>query len=327
MTLQESNKKKKNGPPGLLSHGRPPTSVNKAPPLSSKATRTLIRRHHQLVKQRSLALSKGDAQLADSITAQIEAQGGLKRYQQASLQGQSGQRGGDTSKILMEWLQPIIVQTSPPSTKNKNRNMKLKMLEIGCLSPQNACSQSGLFQVTRIDLHPQDGSTIQKQDFMLRPLPPPKPSPQPPAAIANNNNDDDDGRFDIISLSLVLNYVSDPSQRGEMLSRTTQFLRSSALPREMAAAVGSAVNDEFFPSLFLVLPAPCVNNSRYLDDDRLEEIMSSMGYVCVRRKKTNKLAYWLWRFDEKKVRRSGEFAKKEVRSGAGRNNFAVVVKR
>ena len=61
--------------------------------------------------------------------------------------------------------------------------------------------------------------------------------------------------FDILSLSLVLNFVPDPTQRGEMLKRVTQFLRPIA-----EGQPGNA----FLPVLFLVLPLPCVNNSNFL---------------------------------------------------------------
>jgi 25S rRNA (adenine2142-N1)-methyltransferase len=170
----------------------------------------------------------------------------------------------------------------------------MRLLEVGCLSPHNAVSKSPLFEVTRIDLHSQHPAILE-QDFMQRPLP-----------------TGDDERFDLISLSLVLNYVPDPVGRGEMLRRTTQFLRRGQ------------VEGEFFPSLFLVLPAPCVTNSRYLDEERLEGIMESLGYKLVKRKLSAKLIYGLWCLREEP--RKVAWKKEEVRSGKSRNNFAVVVK-
>jgi 25S rRNA (adenine2142-N1)-methyltransferase len=81
---------------------------------------------------------------------------------------------------------------------------------------------------------------------------------------------------------------------------------------------------ELFPSLFLVLPAPCVTNSRYLDEERLEGIMESLGYKLVKRKLSSKLIYGLWCLREEP--RKVTWKKEEIRSGKSRNNFAVVMK-
>ncbi len=59
-----------------------------------------------LEKQRAKALASGDGVKAASLSKQIEAQGGIQSYQKASLIGQANERGGDSSKILMEWLHP-----------------------------------------------------------------------------------------------------------------------------------------------------------------------------------------------------------------------------
>lgn len=261
--------------------------------MTAKATRTLIRSHHRLHKALAEAVKNGDAKTAASIRQQIEDKGGLKSYQQASIQGQSGDRGGDTSKLLMEWLPKDLCKTA-------SSEKKLRMLEIGALSVDNVCSKSGMFDVTRIDLNSQ-GPGIEQQDFMERPL---------PASDAQ--------RFDILSLSLVLNYVPDAVGRGAMLRRTCQFLLptpSQTLDEEQA---------QFFPSLFLVLPAPCVENSRYLDEPLLTEIMNSLGYVLVKRKLTAKLIYQLWRFTAV-ASENKRFAKHEVKAGRTRNNFCIVL--
>ena len=72
------------------------------------------------------------------------------------------------------------------------------MLEVGALSTSNACSRSGLFEIERIDLNSQ-AEGITQQDFMERPLP-----------------KDSSEQFEIISLSLVLNYVPDAiGKRGD----------------------------------------------------------------------------------------------------------------
>lgn len=287
-----SNKQRR---PHLLSSTRP-RNFKPKPSLSLHTTRTLIRTHHTIRKQLSSALANCNDIEAKDLQAQIDAAGGLARYQQASIQGQSVQRGGDTSKVLIEWLSESAL-TSTPSGESRG---KLKMLEVGSLRTDNACSKSGLFHVTRIDLHSQHAE-IKKQDFMDMPI--------PRAADLEQEG------FDIVSLSLVVNFVSNPIERGEMLKRVEAFLRPSELRR-----TGT------FPALFLVLPVACLRNSRYLDEDRLEAIMESLRYRKVKAKTSAKLAYYLWKHEQTSKVKSEPFKKQEVRAGKSRNNFAIILR-
>jgi 25S rRNA (adenine2142-N1)-methyltransferase len=279
-----------------LSQGRPPTTKKPIQSISSKATRTIIRTHHTLEKRRAKALADGDEVTAAALAREIATQGGLETYQRASLIGQRNDRGGDSSKILMEWLSPL----SAILKDQAGRGASLRMLEVGALSTNNAVSRSHAFQVERIDLNSQSEG-ITQQDFMKRPLP-----------------KDDSEKFDIISLSLVLNYVPDGAGRGDMLLRTLKFLHTAP----------PALNDlaEWFPSLFLVLPSPCVSNSRYMDEARLEAIMESLGYVMVKKKLSNKLVYYLWRLSSFNLE-PVSWKKEEIRAGKSRNNFSVVLKK
>lgn len=273
-----------------LSHGRPPAAKKPKASLSSKATRNLIQTHHRLHKALADATRQGDEQTASAIRQQIEEKGGLKSYQQASIQGQSSDRGGDTSRILLDWL---------PKDLPKGRTVR--MLEVGALSVNNACSKSDIFDVTRIDLNSQ-AAGIEQQDFMERPIP-------------ETNAD----KFDIISLSLVLNYVPEALGRGEMLRRTCRFLR--ALP---VLGFGKSA-PQYLPSLFLVLPAPCVMNSRYLDETLLNQIMVTLGYAMVKKKLSTKLIYYLWRYQGNGSEQRHRFRKDEVNPGKTRNNFCIVL--
>ncbi|KAI1144153.1 putative methyltransferase-domain-containing protein [Hypoxylon sp. FL0543] len=207
-----------------LAAGRPPTA-RKPKSMSRKATKTLINSLHLLEKQKAQAIAKGDRATETAIDTEIAALGGIEKYQQASLQGQRPDRGGDSSHVLMEWLK------SADSTLFSSSAAPLKMLEVGALSTTNACSRSGIFHVERIDLNSQSDG-IKQQDFMKRPLP-----------------KDDSERFDIISLSLVLNFVPDAIGRGAMLRRTLDFLKQPDMTRPPEL-------HDFFPSLFMVLPAP-----------------------------------------------------------------------
>lgn len=278
-----------------LSYGRPHTmsnGCNLATP-SARRGRSLIRNFHRLSKARAASLRSNDATLAKKLKSEIEAQGGLERYQAASIAGQFPQRGGDSSKALIEWIK----------RRNPENHGRLRMLEIGSLSANNQCSRSGLFDVTRIDLNAQ-GRGIVQQDFMQRPLP-----------------KSDNERFDCISLSLVLNYEPDSLARGDMLQRVACFLRQ---PQKLDTA--EQADPQFaFPSLFLVLPAACVLNSRYLDERRLEKIMNILGYDLLEWKISAKLSYQLWRYGGRGILEE-DAAKREINPGKGRNNFAIVLR-
>lgn len=257
--------------------------------MSRKASRTLINAHHQLQKQRHQAFIRGDQETEANIAAELAGLGGLGHYQLASLQGQSIDRGGDTSKVLLAWLPVMELRKSRP----------LRMLEIGALSTSNACSTSGIFDIVHIDLNSQEPG-IQQQDFMQRPLP-----------------KDKGDRFDILSLSLVLNFVPDAAARGQMLLRTLSFLREEG--------DGPSVDGALFPCLFVVLPRSCIENSRYFTDVRFTELMALLGYSKIQSKLTQKLAYSLWRRATALPTSHPSFSKQEINPGRTRNNFVMTL--
>lgn len=79
--------------------------------------------------------------------------------------------------------------------------------------------------------------------------------------------------------------------------------------------------------LFLVVPLPCVDNSRYMTHDYLLDMMESIGYTkCIHHHFSNKLAYYLFELTEMKTTHVSW--KKKIlpgKEGGGRNNFAVVI--
>ncbi|OLL22018.1 25S rRNA adenine-N(1) methyltransferase [Neolecta irregularis DAH-3] len=217
--------------------------------LTSKSTKKIISEYHKSLKE----------------TLETPNPETLKIYQTASQLGQSKTRGGDSSKILLKWIE----------------SRDLKILEVGSLSTTNAIAKLGT--VERIDLNPTS-KEIKKQDFMQRPI--------------------DGFKFDLLSLSLVLNFLPSAVERGAMLRQTTNFLSTNGL-------------------LFLVLPSACTGNSRYLDQKRLEDIMNILGYEIVEFKIAKKVAYWLWKFCGRVNGATAE--KKIVREGGAKNNFCIVL--
>ncbi|ODQ81254.1 hypothetical protein BABINDRAFT_47110 [Babjeviella inositovora NRRL Y-12698] len=219
--------------------------------------------------------------LLGNIDAEIAKKGGIGAYQTASTQGQNGKRGGDSSKKLMEWI------------GKKQQPVKPTALEIGCLSSQNVISTCNFFSnVVRIDLRSQEPGILE-QDFMKRPLP-----------------KSDKEKVNLISCSLVLNFVPSPKDRGEMLKRFTKFL----LPPM----------EGLLSALFMVLPLPCVANSRYCNQETFKEILGSLGFSVKEYHEATKVAYWLFEWNgETRFRK--KFSKKEIHSGGKRNNFCIVL--
>jgi 25S rRNA (adenine2142-N1)-methyltransferase len=284
-----------------LSHGRPPTSKPKER-MTSERSRTIIRTHHRLQKEHAAALKRDDTKSAEEIARAIEQNGGIKTYQAASKQGQAKDRGGDSSKVLVDWLQQSHALDPKARDRSDAGKAVLRCLEVGALSTNNEISKySSTISMTRIDLNSQ-GPGIEKQDFMERPLPA-----------------TEDERFDIISLSLVLNYVPDAPGRGEMLKRLTQFLRKGAATADATADAKTSA----LPALFFVLPLPCVDNSRYLDEPLLLRIMRDLGFTMRYSKNTSKLCYYLFALTEEPTHVTTE--KKKIRDGPGMNNFCIVV--
>lgn len=284
---------KKGRPPKSLAAGRPP-AARKAKSISRKLTRALINSHHSLEKRRLQAAQRNDREREAALAAEISALGGLEEYQRASLQGQRSDRGGDSSNVLLDWLKRRLPRTSAQDDE------KLRMLEVGALSTNNACSRSGFFDMVRIDLRSQEPG-IQEQDFMERRLP-----------------EDDSQRFDVISLSLVLNFVPSPAGRGEMLRRAAIFLRSGPVS-------SSSSTDGYLPALFIVLPRPCLSNSRYFSAERFDELMFTLGYTKVEERFAQKLAYSLWRRERSPPEARAVFPKRAICPGANRNNFCIVL--
>ncbi|MCJ1434890.1 hypothetical protein MMC27_004260 [Xylographa pallens] len=299
-------KSRRSKKPNLLSHTRL-QNLQPLPPLSSRATRNVIRKHHTLHKQLSQAVAAKNGPLATSLQSQIDAAGGLSTYQHASILGQSATRGGDSSRILMEWLTPLLKGNLARVTTQSHE--KLRLLEVGALSVENACSCSGYFDVERIDLHSQHADILE-QDFMKRQIP-------------GTELLQDEG-FDVVSLSLVLNYVGDAKERGDMLRRVGSFLR---MKRDIERAEDWRKGTEnALPALFLVLPAPCVLNSRYLDEETLERIVINEGYELVQKKLSKKLVYYLWRYKGTEEIQQESFRRVELRPGGARNNFSIVMR-
>ncbi|KAJ1807478.1 25S rRNA (adenine2142-N1)-methyltransferase, partial [Coemansia sp. RSA 2598] len=291
---------------------------------SSADTRRRINHFHVLIKQYSKLEARKRAgagldaeqtcavdQEIDRVSKEMAEMGGLDWYQKASLLGQCKQRGGDTSR----WLVPRLRELGEDKRRAGSR---LRLLDVGALSCMNYAKERKWIDVTPIDLNSQEPG-VHQQDFLDIVIG--STSAQDKADNTDEQDDEDAGDeadlfsapFDAVCLSLVVNFIGDPSRRGDMLKQATRVLADNGL-------------------LFLVLPLSCVCNSRYLDDERLQQIMRHLGFTQLYKHHTAKLAHYLYRLDKESAKSQAAkegsaplFKKKLLFSEPGRNNFSIVV--
>lgn len=194
----------------------------------------------------------------------------LDKYQKASVKAESiGQFA------CGKWLKSNLDKS--------DKSMKLSILDVGNLTGRNYSEK--YFNPTYIDLNPQQPN-IQKQDLLT----------------FNSLT-----RFNIVCLSLVINFSPVPSIRGEMI-------------------LSAKRNLELNGRLFIVLPLPCIMNSRYLTHEYFIEMMLSVGFKYKNHLFTNKLALYLFENTSDTIE-NGKFSKKALlRDKGGCNNFAIVFK-
>jgi 25S rRNA (adenine2142-N1)-methyltransferase len=250
------------------------------------ASRTLIRRFHVLLKQQAqLKASPQNAEntiaLAD-VEREIDGHGGLAAYQRMSSIGQGDDRGGGSEKVLVYWLRDM-------GMSSRKQNDKLKLLEVGALKPDNYRSCTWI-DVTPMDLRSRHPAILE-QDFLLM-----------------DAESEHSEKWCIITLSLVVNFVPEPKDRGRMLRMAYKMLSPQGL-------------------LFLVLPLPCVQNSRYLTFNHLKALMLAIGFVEIKErwKQDGKMSYWLYRKGDSSKQTVENFQKKVVFRQGKRNNFSILL--
>lgn len=161
--------------------------------------------------------------------------GMIDAYQQASLYGN---KHFDSSK----WL----IQNMGPMTK------PLRLLDVGSL--RLVYSKYNWIEATYIDLHSRHPQ-IHTADLL---------SFQP-----------DDGKlFNVVCLSLVINFVGCPYQRYLMLKKSRELLEPSGI-------------------VFIVLPRAVLFNSRRMTVDYFKSILSYTGLETLVEKHTKKLSMFI----------------------------------
>lgn len=150
--------------------------------------------------EKRIARASGKELIA--LKAEQEALGGLKEYQKASLHGA---RHGDSSKWLITTLEKL------------HGRRPTRLLDVGAIAGTSYKKYKSI-QPTYIDINPQADHVI-KADFLEFPEP--------------------EELFDVVCLSLVLNYVGSIEDRAEMIQRAHLFTQPEGY-------------------LYVVLPLACV---------------------------------------------------------------------
>jgi 25S rRNA (adenine2142-N1)-methyltransferase len=185
-----------------------------------RTSRTVIRKFHTLLKQQKSA--QGDT--LTSINHELEELGGLEKYQHMSCIGQGTDRGGGSEKVLIGWVKQMgwadqkhrhvgLVYTGSTVLISLllDRIITLlffptRLLDVGAVKPDNYCSCASWIDVTPIDLHSRHPSILE-QDFLRM------------------DQERHREAWDIISLSLVLNFVPDGNDRGTLPLLATSGLQ------------------------------------------------------------------------------------------------------
>lgn len=220
----------------------------------------------------------------------IDEMGGRSKYQRAS---QVSTSYFSTSKWVLGhlarngWLygRKLLLPSSnhqhPQQEKEVlqvRRRRRTKILEVGAINTEllSAASKT-LFiaetgvedckyqiDVRAIDLHASHPE-IQEADFLTM-------------SVARNLDD----RYDVIVCSMVLNCVTTPVKRGEMMSRLYHFLRPGGLT-------------------FLTLPKSCLTLSPFIDRSSFQSALIRVGFEIAETKDSPKISFFICRRPSEKL--------------------------
>jgi 25S rRNA (adenine2142-N1)-methyltransferase len=222
------------------------------------------------------------------LQAQLEAMGGLDAYQAASRDGEAHGDGFDAS----QW---VLAHLARRAATHFESAAPLRLVDVGAIVARFPTAVPGgrtALQVRSIDLNPQH-KDVERLDFF----------DLADGCLASGE------RFDVVVLSLVLNFVGSAHLRGQMLERA----------RAMASEKGL---------LFLVLPLASVANSRHCDEPQLRAVLEAAGWRVLEVSKSAKLISIVCEngapaSDVRSVRAAT--TKRVVRAGSTRNNFCVLL--
>ena len=250
--------------------------------ISSRKDRRIITEYHTLNKtidsvRKNPSIHREDkaAQIA-VLEAKKTKIGGINAYQKASKLGEVRHGSFNSAKWVLKQLKAHNVCANT----NRTDGGKLSLLDVGALD-NNYKKHSKWIQSTPIDLNPQSNDVI-KADFLKL----------------------DHKEYDVVVLSLVINFEGDIRKRGDMLRKCPELMVDQG-------------------HLFIVLPLPCLDNSRYLNEELFVSMMESLGFDVCARHSSRKLSFFMFRYTRRAQVKS--FPKKILRKGGNHNNFAIVL--
>ncbi|XP_071800651.1 uncharacterized protein [Asterias amurensis] len=210
------------------------------------------------------------------LKKQIEQLGGLDAYQIASKQGEARHGNLNTAKWVLQKLKEHNIRVE--------KGLKFKLLDVGALD-YNYSQQKKWIDCSPIDLNPQNSRVIKADFFTFQ--------------------NDDPVQFDIIVLSLVLNFVGLPERRGDMLKKCCAICKPKGY-------------------LFVILPLACLENSRYMGHDLLNDILESLGFTLITSHNSRRLSFKMYQYTGETGKRK-TFPKTLTRNGIKCNNFSITL--
>ena len=254
--------------------------------INSRKDRRIITEYHTLNKRidsvrRNPSIQQEDksSQIA-TLEAKKEKLGGISAYQKASRLGEVRHGSFNSAKWVVKQMRGFNVRDLK-ANKTKVEDEKLKLLDVGALD-NNYKKYSNWIQCTPIDLNPQSNEVL-KADFLTL---------------------DGKKEYDVVVMSLVVNFEGDIRRRGDMLRKCQELIVDKGY-------------------LFFVLPLPCLNNSRYLNGELFISMMESLGFDVCAQHSSKKLSFFMFKKSHRVQAKS--FPKKVLRKGGNHNNFAIVL--
>lgn len=245
----------------------------------------------------------------EDIEQELNDLGGLVVYQKASI---VGEKRFNSSSYFLNSMGGCLKKL------RKDLNRPLQLLDVGALG-ENYVKERSWIHTTAIDLHPTCTFVKQADFFDL---------PQANSSEKVNHGTEitiPAGGFDIIALSLVINFVGDPTKRGEMIQKAYHLLQKK-LPLTGDNLDLLSSGEGFGGLLYVVVPRPCVDNSRYLDQTQYLKIFESCGFHLITSKYSTKLAFHIFYRRSSDMKASTiKFPKKKLRDGPSLNNFSIII--
>lgn len=175
-----------------------------------------------------------------ALEAELAAMGGRKAYQEASVAATASFR---TSRFVFQQLTRL-------ERRPKKGDPKLTVLEVGAINTQLVTCP--WMNVRAIDIMSRDYRIEQIDFFDIMPA----------------------GEYDAIVNSMVINCVTDPLHRGDMLLRSYQHLKPGGL-------------------FFLMLPLRCLTKSKHMTQDHFRSLLKHVGFTIEHEETTPKVAFFV----------------------------------